>query len=188
MKILSGTQSFLWLLLIFLLAGNTEPKLVRTKLAEGMTVRLPKTFRPMDDLDFIQRYPSVRHPIAGFTDENREVDFSVNLSATQWRDSDVELAQKFFKAGVYNMFDGLEMITEGIHEVNGREFIYFEFESRIKGDRSKEELRDPVLTYTYIQYLVEPGRTLVFSFNCPRRLRADWQETARSIMKSIKLK
>jgi hypothetical protein len=170
------------------LLGTTEPRLVRMKLAEGMTVRLPKTFRPMDELDFTQRYPSVRQPIAAFTNDDREADFSVNVSATQWRETDIELARQFFKAGVYNMFDGLEMITEGIHEVNGKEFIFFEFESRIKGDRTKLELKDPVLTYTYIQYLVEPGRTLVFSFNCPRRLRAEWQETAYSIMKSIKLK
>lgn len=166
----------------------TEPRLVKTKIAEGITVSLPKSFRPMDELDFTQRYPSVRQPIAAFTNEEREVDFSVNLSATQWPDSNLELARKFFKSSIYNLFDGLEMIDEGIHQVHGRDFIYFEFESRIKGDKSDLSLQEPVLKYTYIQYLVEPGRTLVFSFHCPRRLRADWQPTAHTIMKSIKLK
>jgi hypothetical protein len=188
MKLTRILRLIFFLALGVLLGGSTGPKLVKTKLAEGLTVRLPKTFRPMDELDLTQRYPSVRQPIAGFTNADRDVDFSVNTSATQWPDENVELAQKFFKAGVYNMFDGVDMISEGIHQVHGKSYIFFEFESRIKGDRTKLELQDPVLTYTYIQYLVEPGRTLVFSFNCPRRMRADWQPMAHAIMNSIRLK
>ncbi|MEO0273182.1 MAG: hypothetical protein ABIM30_08880, partial [candidate division WOR-3 bacterium] len=143
---------------------------------------------PMDELDLTQRYPSVRQPIAAFTNEEREVDFSVNLSATQWPDANLDMARKFFRAGIYHLFDDVDMIDEGLHQVHGRDFIFFEFESRVKGDRRDLSLQEPVLKYTYIQYLIEPGRTLVFSFHCPRRLRTDWQPTAHAIMKSIKLK
>ena len=167
---------------------NKPHKLVKTKMTEEITALVPKGFKPMDELDFTQRYPSVRKPLAAYTNEERSVDFSVNISATQWPDGDTEMAKKFFKAGVVNMFDGVEMIDEGIHELDGKKFIYFEFESRVKGDRSKEELRDPVLNYTYIQYFVERNRTLVFSFNCPRRIREDWQNTAHKMMKSIRIK
>jgi hypothetical protein len=178
-----------FLLVIALLFFSAAPiKLVKIKVNDELTVLIPKNFKPMDELDFSQRYPSVRKPIAAYTNEAREVDFSINISATQWPDADVEIAKKFFKAGVVNMFDGVEMIEEGTHTVQGRQFIYFEFESRIKGERSKMELRDPVLNYTYIQYLVEPGRTLVFSFNCPRRMREEWQDTARKMMKGVKVK
>jgi hypothetical protein len=87
-----------------------------------------------------------------------------------------------------NLFDNIEFVSEGIHEVHGKRLIYFEFESRIKGNSMELSQRDPILNYTYIQYLVEPGRTLVFSFNCPRRIRPDWQETAQKMMTSIKMK
>lgn len=178
----------LFLLLCISLFSFAPHKLVKTKIADDITVLVPKSFRPMDDLDFTQRYPSVRQPIGAFTNEAREVDFSVNISATQWSPDDVEITKRFFKAGVMNMFDGVDMIEEGTQLINGKQFIYFEFESRIKGDKSKMELRDPVLSYTYIQYLVQPGRTLVFSFSCPRRIREEWQETARKMMKGIKVK
>lgn len=182
-------QKGLWLIMLVLLVSFTvPPRLVRTKVSEDISVLIPKDFHPMDDLDFSQRYPSVRKPIGAYTNEAREVDFSVNISATQWPDADLEIAQQFFKAGVLNMFDGVDMIGEGIHEVHGKKLIYFEFESRVKGDKMKMELRDPVLNYTYIQYLVEPGRTLVFSFTCPRRIREEWQSTARKMMKGIKVK
>lgn len=176
------------LVLISLVSFDAPPRLVRTKIAEDISIMIPKNFKPMDDLDFSQRYPSVRKPIGAYTNVSRDVDVSVNISATQWPDADLEIAQQFFKAGVMNMFDGVEMLSEGIHEVHGKRFIFFEFESRVKGEKMSMEMRDPVLNYTYIQYLIEPRRTLVFSFNCPRRLREDWQGTAQKMMKSAKVK
>ena len=178
----------IFLLLCITLCSFAPARLVKTKITDDITVLIPKNFRPMDELDFTQRYPSVRQPIGAYTNEAREVDFSVNISATQWSPADTEIAKKFFKAGVVNMFDGVEMISEGIQTINGKQFIYFEFESRVRGDQSKVDLRDAVLNYTYIQYLVQSGRTLVFSFTCPRRIREDWQSTAHKMMKGIKVK
>ena len=87
-----------------------------------------------------------------------------------------------------NVFDRVEMISEGVHEVHGKKFIFFEFESRVEGNRRQEGYKDPVLRYTYIQYLIEPGKALVFSFNCPKAQREQWQETARIMMKNIRVK
>ncbi len=171
-----------------LAAFDSGIKLSRVKVTDEISVLLPRDFKPMDELDLSQRYPSVRRPIAAYTNPDRQVDFSVNVSASQWPDNNLEMAQKFFKASLYNLFDNVDMINEGIREVSGKQFIYFEFESRVRGDVRNQSLRDPVLNYTCIQYLVEPSRTLVFSFNCPRRLRPEWQETAHEMMKGIRFK
>lgn len=181
-------KGLLVLTLISLCSFDDSIKLVRTKITDTISVLIPREFRPMDDIDYLQRYPSVRKSIAGFTNVDRLVDFSVNTSATRWVQSDTELAQKFFKSGLYNLFDNVEIITEGIHDVHGKKFIYFEFESRVKGDVRDQALRDAVLNYTYIQYLLEPDRTLVFTFTCPRRLRMEWQEVALKMMTGIKVK
>ena len=169
------------------LVAADRPKLVKVKVTDDITVSIPQEWNPMDALDFTQRYPSVRAPLAAYTNIDRTIDFSVNISATQWPDSDLEMAQQFFKASLVSMFDRVEMINEGVQEVNKKKFIFFEFDSRINGTR-QEGQQDPVLRYTYIQYLLEPGKTLVFSFNCSRREKQDWQETARVMMKSIKVK
>ncbi len=186
-KIKSVLLKWFFLIALVFIAAES-PKLVKVKVTDEITVSIPKGWNAMDALDFTQRYPSVRAPLAAFTNEIGLVDFSVNISATQWPDTDLELAQKFFKAGVMNMFDRVEMIQEGIYEVNKKKFIYFEFDSRINGNRQQEGFQDPVLRYTYIQYLIEPGKALVFSFNCPRRQKEEWQETARLMMKSVKVK
>lgn len=187
-KIKSVTRFGILLMVVVSLLASDKPKLSKIKVNQDLTVYIPKTWRAMDNLDFTQRYPSVRAPLAAYTSEDRMVDFSVNISATQWPDADIEISQKFFKASVMNMFDRVEIIKEGIHEVNKKKFIFFEFKSRINGERREEGNREPILRYTYIQYLVESGRTLVFSFNCPQRMQEDWQETARTMMSKIKVK
>jgi hypothetical protein len=177
-----------WFFLVGLvLVGAEKPKLMKVKVNDELTISVPREWHAMDALDFTQRYPSVRAPLAAYTNMDRTIDFSVNISATQWPDTDLEIAQKFFKASVLSMFDRVDMIDEGIHEVDKKKFIFFEFDSRVSGTR-QEGFRDPVLRYTYIQYLLEPGKAIVFSFNCPRREKDEWQETARKMMNSIKVK
>lgn len=178
-------------IILMMLLGFTSfdgPRLVRTKVAEGISILIPKGWRPMDDLDFSERYPSVRAPLAAYSDEERQSDISVNISATQWPDSDIKLAKEFFKASLYNTFDRVDMIDEGVRQINGNNYIYFEFESTIKGNQKELGQQSSIMAYSYIQYLIQPGRTLVFSFHCPRRIRADWQEPARQMMAGIKVK
>lgn len=178
---------FLLIPLLLCFTGD-QPKLVKKKITDEITALIPENWKPMDDLDFTQRYPSVRAPLAAFTNDERTADFSVNISATRWPDGNLEIARDFFKASLANMFDRIQMAGEGIREVNGKSFIYFEFESRINGNQDELENREPVLRYTYLQYLIQPRRTLVFSFSCPRRDRPTWQQSADTIMKSIRIK
>jgi hypothetical protein len=168
--------------------GFQKRKLVRIKVNDRISAVIPSDWMPMDAMDFTQRYPSVRAPLAAYTDMERLVDFSVNVSATQWPDGNLEMSKRFFKASILNMFDRVEMIDEGYNEFGKEKLIFFEFESRVEGERGSESHRQPVLKYTYIQYWVRPDQTLVFTFNAPRRLKDDWQETAREIMTSLKLK
>ena len=187
-KIKSRVTAYLFLLGSLCLAATEQPKLTKIKVNDDISIMAPKEWIPMEALDFTERYPSVRAPLAAYTNQERTADFSINISATQWPDADLKLSQQFFKASLYNMFDRVEMIEEGIHEVNKKRFIFFEFESRVNGNKQDMNLKDPVLRYTYIQYLVEPSRTLVFSFNCPKRMREEWQSTAREMMQSISVK
>ncbi|MGC1240162.1 MAG: hypothetical protein WA874_01175 [Chryseosolibacter sp.] len=177
-----------FLFIPLLLGSFDQPKLVKMKVTDDITVSLPRDWKPMDGLDFTERYPSVRAPLAAFTNAERSTDFSVNISATRWPDANLEIASQFFKASIRNMFDRVEMLEEGIREVNGNSFIYFKFESRVNGTKNQVGNTDPVLKYTYLQYLIQPGRTLVFSFNCPRRDREMWERSSDAMMKSIKIK
>ena len=177
-----------WIISLFLLFGFSPVKLVKTKIADGITVSLPADFYAMPPDDVAQRFPSVRAPLGAYTNPDRVIDFSVNVSATQWPDADLEIARQFFKSGLMNLYDKVEVIEEGIHEVNKKKYIFFEFESYVRGNKRQLGDEDPILKYTYIQYLVQPKRTLVFTFSCPKDQRQDWQEATRQMMKSVKVK
>lgn len=165
-----------------------QEKLVNTKIGDHIKVSLPESFYPMSESDLAQRYPSVRQPIGAFTNTSRLVDFSVKISATQWRESDVVMARDFFKASLINMYDRVNVIKEGIETINKRDFIVFEMDTRINGDRYKESMNDAVRQYVYIQYLIINGKTLVFTFTCPEQLKEKWQPVAQEVMQSVKVK
>lgn len=187
LKIKSAIPRGLIMILALTCLCAARPKLIKTKVGDDITVMIPVGWRPMDGIDFTERYPSVRAPLGAFTNEERLVDFSVNVSATQWPDKDVVIAQKFFKSSLINMFDKVEIIKEGTQDIHGKKFVYFEFTSRVNGNKREEGLSDPVMKYSYVQYLLGE-KTLVFSFNCPKRLQQEWQETAREMMMGVKVK
>ncbi len=173
---------------ILLAFGFAPPKLTKTKVADGISVALPRGLSVMTPEDIVQRYPSVRAPLAAYTDVNRTADFSVNVSATQWPDENLEIAKKFFKAGITNLYDRVDFISEGVQTIHKRKYIFFEFESRVNGNKMKMGEQSPMYRYTYIQYLIEKDRALVFSFNCPKDLRQEWQPTVHAMMKSVTVK
>jgi hypothetical protein len=178
----------LGLVLLVLLISASPRKLVKTKIADGITASVPSEFVPMTPEDMAQRFPSARAPLGAFTNQDRLVDFSVNISATTWPDGNDEIAKQFFKAALINLYDKLDMINEDTYVLNKKKFFFFEFDSRISGDRRRQGFQDPIMKYTYIQYHVEPNRTLVFSFSCPKDQKEEWQETAREMMKSVRVK
>ncbi len=178
----------LTVLVLLFVSGFSSYKLIKTKVADGITVSVPSELYPMTPDDIAQRHPSVRAPLGAFTNQDRVVDLTVNISATNWPDGDIDIAQKFFKSGLRNLYDRVDFVSEGVRVLHKKKYIFFEFESRINGDRRKQGSQDPILKYTFIQYLVQPNRTLVFTFSCPKDQREDWQETAKEIMRSVRVR
>jgi len=175
------------ILILLLLTATASTKWVKNRLPEGVTVSVPENMMPMTPEDMAQRFPSVRAPLGAFTNADRVTDFSVNISATTWPDGNTDLAGKFFKASLQNLYDRLDMISEGTQMINKKKYIFFEFESRTSGDPRKQGQQDPIQKYTYIQYLLLNDKTLVFTFACPKSQKDEWQPVAHEIMKRIQV-
>ncbi len=165
-----------------------QQRMVKTKVNESITILLPDAFYSMTQEDIARRYPSVRRPLGAYTIASLMADFSVNISATRWKESDLEMAKGFFKSSIYNLFDRVDMISEEIITIDGKQFVSFEFDSRINGDPSSPDSAQPIRRYNYVQYLLINGKTIVFSFNCHARIKEEWQQTVGEIMSSVKVK
>jgi len=174
--------------MILILSAFSATRMIRTKLSGGVTVSIPENMVPMPPEDIAVRFPSVRAPLGAFTNADRLVDFSVNISATKWPDEDTDIAAKFFRSSLKNMYDRLDIISEGTMVLHKKKFLFFEFESRVSGDRRKQGQQDPITKYVYIQYLIQKDRTLVFTFSCPSTLKEEWQPVAREMMQKISVK
>jgi len=178
-------KKIVFVLAVFTLMGFQSVKMIKTKFSENISGVIPENFFTMTPGDIIRRIPSSRPPLAAYTDEARIIDFSINVSASKWANTDLLIAKDFFKASVLNLFDEVKLLKEEMKVINGKEFAVFEFESLLKGDDvSMKNLRK----YTYIQYTIQGGNAYVFSFNAPLQLKNKWQPMANEMMDNIKMK
>lgn len=160
-------------------------RMQKIKIMDGaVKMKVLADFYEMTPEDMVLRIPSIRNPIAAYSSEDRVTDFNIKQSATQWRRQDTEIATRFFKASIYNLFDRVNMIEEGTKEIHDSNFIFFEFESYLAGDNGQPSERK----YNYIMYYLGLGRTLVFTFRCPERDKEKYISAASTMMESIKIK
>lgn len=162
--------------------------LKKTKLTDDISIELPQSFTPLAEQEISEKFISYRKPLAIYGDQARVIDFGVNVSMTSWSNEDLELMKRFFKSSIMNLYDSVIMITEDIREINGEQFAVFEFVSSVSGDENSIVNVRNISKYTYLQYALINGKTLLFNFSSPARLRNKWAPVAEKMMQSIKIK
>lgn len=174
-------------LLIILLVSDLAfgQKLVTTKVSDNIKVKVPKSFSPMTEEDKAQRYESSRMPIALFTSSDRIADFGVNRAFSVWQESDLDMLQSFYEATILELYDKVEFFSKGIKEVNGHQFVYFEFTSVVYPEN---QFQRNIAKYTYLMYGLNKGTTYIFNFTSEKNAQQQWQPVARQVMNSVKLK
>ncbi len=176
-----------FLILLTSFVFDNEIKFKRVKISDAISVSLPETFFPMSEQDISSRHISYRKPLAIYTSQERTVDFSVNTAVSQWPASDLNLMKGFYKASISSLFGKVEFIQDEIKVIDGKEFAVLEFIS-VTEDEEGSSQKTPLKNYTYAQYAIVDGKTLVFTFSCLHRQKDKWQPVAHQIMESIKIK
>jgi hypothetical protein len=177
------------IIILLLVHGSlsAQEKLVKEEVADGVTLRIPSTFINMSSNERIQKFVSSREPLAVYTSEDRFADFAVNQNTMQWTQKDTELIYGFYKASINSLFDEVRFIQDTIREINGKEFIVFEFESVLKDDNVFKSSKGE-RNYTYIQYTSFNDQVLLFNFGCKSRFKNQWEGTVKEIMESVTIK
>ena len=165
-----------------------QGKLIKTKITDSIAISVPENFRPMTNDEIADRYFTTTRPLALFTDQSLSVDLGVNKSVTQWEEKDLEIMKSFQKSNIYNLYDNISLLSEGIQEINGRKFAYFEFVSTVKEEDNTFIKKGAINKYTYIQYTILSGYALVFNFSTPSSAKDIWKTQAKQIMQSVELK
>ena len=187
-------QKVIWVALLPLLlafeASAQGPKLVKTKVHDAITVSLPAEFVPVTEQEMNSKYVSYRRPIALYTNASKQVDFSVNLSLTQWQHFDLPLVKDFYKASLATLYSDIKWIKEDIEEIKGVPFAIFEYVGTVADAEKENTIKQtkPLEVYTYIAYGLMNGKVVVFTLTAPANQRQQWAPVAEEVMESIRLK
>ena len=169
-----------WMALVavsLVLSAGKGPKLTMTKVAEGVTVGLPKDWFPMTDDDIASKYPSTKKPLAMYTYLDRTANFGVNLSKSLFPGNDPRVLLETYKATIIDSYDKVDWIQCDTAVINGRIYSVYEYTA----------VFDKTTSYNYLQYTVVQSHIVIFNFECPTKDKDKWAPIAKSMMQSVRL-
>ncbi len=175
--------------LFFLFFTNialAQTKLKKVQLSKEISAALPQDFRLLTDDEIARKYPAPVKPVAVYTSPDTQVDFSVTQKPSQFGPQDLAMLLDFYKANLLETFTKVEFARQEVSQVNGKDFIVFEFTSTLADTRAGSNL-PPVHKYSFIQYTIQGDQLLIVTLHMPATLKSKWQSTARSIMASVKM-
>ena len=176
------------ILLLVSISAKSQNKLIKTDITDNIRMSLPVGFMVMTDDDMASKYITHRKPMTAYTTYERDIEFSVNKSNTKWTVADMPIMQSFYKASILQLYDEVNFIKAGIYEINGKKFVYFEFTSKVAGDKASVSNKSAVSKYSYIQYTILDNQTILFNFSCPFWAKDKWQKTVNEMMQTVKIK
>ncbi len=168
----------IWLFILGLLFTPPTEKLVKTKLSDAATIKLPASFYPMSERDYMEKYRTNKMPIAAYTDMDRVIDFSYNIAVNEWQDKDLEMLLTFNKSNIKSLHTKVDFLKEEVYEERKNKYAALEFVSTVSDQRGSAS------KYHYIVYTVVKRKIHVFSFNTPIRQKDQWQPLAELFMKT----
>jgi hypothetical protein len=180
-------RTFSIAILVCLLSSFQEIKLVKTKVNESITLLLPEGFTPMDQVELNRKYVSTKPPVAAYSDYSKEMDLGVNIAYSRWNQEDLEIMKSFYKSNIMGLYSEVQFITESVQEINGRDFVVFEFVGSVVDSEGTSFNEGAINKFIRIQYTIVQGKTVLFNFSCPERVKEKWMPVANQIMESVKI-
>ncbi|MEQ9423441.1 MAG: hypothetical protein RJQ09_03405 [Cyclobacteriaceae bacterium] len=176
------------LYIVLVLSVLQGMNLVRVKPIDEISLKVPESFFSVPEEEMRYRNINFRRPIALYTDANGDFDLTINQNPSRWRETDIEILKDFYKSNILSLYDDVVFTKEEVAEIRGRKYAVFEFISTTAGDESSFRNKGSVRKYTYIQYTVYNGTTLIFNFTSSARAKNQWSSVVPEIMESVALK
>ena len=161
--------------------------LEKVKVGKAIKILVPENFILMSKAERIDKYVSTKEPLVMYTSEDRLVDFGINLTNIGWAQGDLELLKNFYTANIKNLYTEVDFIQQDIKEINGRNYVVFEFTSSVKDEENVFGGSSSTDKYTYIQYTLYNNQVMLFNFSSPKRLKGKWESAVKEMMNSAEI-
>tara|TARA_B100000809_G_scaffold239100_1_gene260370 strand:+ start:2014 stop:2607 length:594 start_codon:yes stop_codon:yes gene_type:complete len=189
-------------LIIVLCAFTLTMKLKKIK-AGDVSMQVPDAFEEVDEQTRRGEYSGKNAPIAVYRSPRdksaitiyhtadsvraKTIKYQKQKGATLKFDRDLEMEYAFKKSSFSGKFKELNFIQDGIANVNGKDFIFFEFDGVIEAtDRMGRQSLTKVYNYMLYTYVKEDIYSI--NFICKGDLKEDYQKTIQEVMKTVKIK
>ncbi len=173
-----------YLSLLFLLSSAfsfAQPQLITQEIGDEISMLVPAELTRANPA--MQR--STSPALAMFITTDGQTDLAVNYAQLRWGEADPKLLSQFYKANILNLYDQVNMLDEGIKEINGRAYIYFEFSGDIVDEPNAFAAERKSSDYTYIMYTIQDNGVLIFRFTSPASRMNYWRRPVAEVMQSI---
>jgi hypothetical protein len=141
----------------------------------------------MDQVELNRKYVSAKPAVAAYTDYSKEIDLGINIAYSRWNQEDLEIMKSFYKSNIMGLYNEVQFITENIQEINGRDFVVFEFVGSVIDTEGTSFVEGAINKFIRIQYTIVQGKTVLFNFSCPERVKEKWIPVVSQIMESVKI-
>ena len=196
-------KKYVLIALTILLFSFIQGDFVSTKISSHVSMDLAKelVLVPLNDVDL--KYSKQNAPMAVYETTDQDIKLVVRLikeaedttskkmfknpEASKAQTKDIVLEKMFKKSSIASKFDAVTFTKDTIQEINGNEFIVFEYNAEASGVDAKEvEIKTE--TYVYYQICYIKNKTYIFNFYCPKDRQAEWQSKAILMMNSVKIR
>ena len=184
MNLKKGAFLLVTLCMATMMFGQNQPaKLKKFKPYKGISLSLPSDFVEMKEEDIAQRYFTYKKPSMVYTDPNLETDVDINVTKNFWGEEDINMLKGFYKSTIFMGHKKIEIIQDTVVEMKGREYGLIEFTGGYPSSK-----RSLISYYTALVFTVIDNRIVVVSFRCRKNRKDYWQNTALSVIGSVKMK
>ena len=174
-------------LILFVSIPLQQLKYVKTKVNDDITLMLPEEFTLLTQAELNRKYVSSKAPVAVYSDFSKEVDLGVNVAFSRWNQEDLAIMKSFYKSNIMGLYDEVQFLQEEIQEIDGKQFVIFEFLSTVRDTEGTTINQSPISKYVRIHYTIVNYKTVLFNFSCPARVKEKWAPIAQSILESAKI-
>ncbi len=138
---------------------------------------VPKELSKMTGDMWKIKYGNAKQPVLALSDKDGEANLIGQMTNQDWEENNLDEYKNFRIENLRKTRPNLKVLKDGNKEINGRKVGFFQFMT--------EAVDANVFNYYF--FTVVEGKILIFTFNCPEKLKSSWEIVGDQIVSSLKI-
>lgn len=147
-------------------------------LDQKVELLLPKELSKMTEDMWKIKYGNLKQPILAFSDKDGEVNLIGQMTNQNWEEKNLDEYKNFRIENLKKTRSDLQFLENGIKDISGKKVGFFKFMSQAIDSK----------VFNYYFFSIVDDKIIIFTFNCPEKLKGSWEKAGDEIVASLKIK